>query len=279
MNLETFKRNTRLEGVFNRAAPTYNTIGPNYFTYFGNKLVEYAKINEGRTLLDVACGKGASLLPAAHHIGNNGQVIGIDFSEQMLKETQSLIYSQGVINTKVMQMDAENLDFPENNFDYVLCGLSIAFFSNSLVSVGEMHRVLKDNGKLGLSTWKRRDKPGVLDKAYKTLFPQNPDPNLNNNMLRPDFSSIDGINNILKNAGFKNIEIFEENKTFYYKDEAEWWNEQWTTASRGLFERVESLGPDAIKKFKKVAFTELMKYKDDNGIRFDADILFSFGHK
>ncbi|MCM1991625.1 class I SAM-dependent methyltransferase [Oceanirhabdus seepicola] len=279
MSLETVNRNKRLEGVCNRMAATYGTIGPKYFSYFGEKLVEYAKVNEGATLLDVACGKGASLFPAIHSVGEKGQVIGIDFSQEMVKETQSLICEQDLCNANLIQMDAEKLDFLDNSFDNVLCGLSTAFFSNSLGAVDEMYRVLKDGGKIGLSTWKKREKKGVLDKVYAKCFPQGNHKNLSNIHGRPDFGSVDGIEKILKNAGFKNIEIFVEEKTFYYKDEEEWWQEQWTNAARGLFEHVERKGPDALNKFKDEAFNAIMEYKDEHGIRLDVKVLFSFGHK
>lgn len=204
-------------------------------------------------------------------------MIGIDFSKGMVKETEVLISKQGLCNINVLQMDAERLEFPDNSFDYVLCGLSIAFFSNSLMAVDEMHRVLKDGGKLGLSTWKKKEKKGVLEKAYTKLFPENQNRNLNDTVGRPDFGSIDGVEKILRNIGLKNIEIIVEEKTFYYMDEEEWWQEQWTNAHRGLFEYVESIG--AIDKFKSAVFDELIKYKDAHGIRFDSEVIFSYGQK
>lgn len=277
MNGENPKRNDRLEGVFNRVAANFDTIGPKYFSYYGEKLIEYSRISEGASVLDVACGRGASLFPAAHSVGQKGKVIGIDFSKEMVKETETLICKQGLCNTKVLQMDAERLGFPNNSFDYVVSGLSTAFFSNSLMAVDEMYRVLKDGGKLGISTWKKREKKGVLGKVYTKLFPQNQNSNLNNIAASPDFGSIAGVKKILKNIGLKNSEIIVEEKTFYYKDEEEWWQEQWTNASRGLLEYVESVG--AIDKFKSTAFIEIMEYKDDNGIRFDSEVIFGFGQK
>ncbi|GMQ60665.1 hypothetical protein AN1V17_50660 [Vallitalea sediminicola] len=279
MSLEMVKRNERLEGIFNRVAANYESIGPKYFSYFGKKLVKHAKVNEGATLLDVACGKGASLFPAINSVGEKGQVIGIDFSQEMVKETQSLICGQGLCNAKLIQMDSEKLDFIDNSFDNVLCGLSTSFFTNSLSAVDEMYRVLKDGGRVGLSTWKNREKKGVLGKVYTKLFPQGQDKNLNDIPSRPDFGSVDGIETILKNAGFKNIEIFVEKETFYYKDEEEWWKEQWTNASRGLFEHIERKGLDSLNKFKEEAFNAIMEYKDEHGIRFDGKVLFSFGQK
>ncbi len=279
MSLEMIKRNERLEGIFNRTAKKFDSIGPKYFSYLGRKLVEYTKINEGSTLLDVACGKGASLFPAINCVGENGQVIGIDFSEEMVKETQSLIVAQGLHKVKVIQMDAENLNFTNKSFDYVLCGLSVSFFSDSLKAIDEMYRVLKTGGRIGLSTWNMRQKKSVLGTAYSKVFPQEQPKKTSITAQMPDFGSVDGVKKILENAGFKSIEIFIEKKTFYYKDEEEWWNEQWTNASRGLFEHIESIGPSALNKFKEAALIEIKEYKDVQGIRFDAEVIFSFGYK
>jgi ubiquinone/menaquinone biosynthesis C-methylase UbiE len=279
MSLEMIKRNKRLEGIFNKVAENYDSIGPNYFSYMGEKLIEYTKVSEDSILLDVACGKGASLFPAAHIIGEKGQVIGIDFSQEMINETQALISEQDNCNIKLIQMDAEKLDFQANSFDNVVCGLAITFFTDSLKAMDEIYRVLKDGCKFGLSTWKNREKEGALGKAYAKAFPEIQNKNTKNMPNRPNFGSVEGIEKLFKNAGFKNIEIFVEKKTFYYRDEEEWWQEQWTNATREFFEHIESIGPDALSKFKESAFIEIINYKDANGIRFDAEVLFSFGYK
>jgi hypothetical protein len=56
---------TWLAGVFDRAAPTYDRVGDAYHDFFGERLVDVAEVREGTTLLDVACGRGAALLPSA----------------------------------------------------------------------------------------------------------------------------------------------------------------------------------------------------------------------
>lgn len=51
MGVENFKRNERLEEVFNRVAAIFDSIGPKYFSYFGEKLIENSRVNVGATLL------------------------------------------------------------------------------------------------------------------------------------------------------------------------------------------------------------------------------------
>ena len=52
--------------------------GPNYWDYFGAKLVEHAAIPLGARVLDVGCGSGSSLYPAVEKTGLRGYVVGID---------------------------------------------------------------------------------------------------------------------------------------------------------------------------------------------------------
>lgn len=271
------EHNEKLEVVFDRVAETFGSIGPNYFSYFGQKLVEHAAIESGSNVLDIAFGRGASLFPAAVSVCIHGQVVGIDFSHEMVDQTSKFIEENKIHNVQVMQMDAEKLDFQSETFDTVICGLSAAFFSDSLLAVDEMVRVLKFGGKLGISSWKKREQSSVIDRAYDKLFPEPPKIASVSPTLRPDFSTVDGISSILKTAGLRNVEVIEEQKTFYYKDENEWWEEQWTNATRGLLERLETLG--VIEEFKKIAFMEIQEHMDDNGIRFEPEVLFAYGCK
>jgi O-methyltransferase/aklanonic acid methyltransferase len=52
--------------------------GPDYWDHFGVRLVEHADILPGMKVLDVGCGTGSSLFPAAKKVGSKSYVIGID---------------------------------------------------------------------------------------------------------------------------------------------------------------------------------------------------------
>ncbi|MBN2147774.1 MAG: methyltransferase domain-containing protein [Anaerolineales bacterium] len=52
--------------------------GPDYWDYFGLMLAERAGISQGAWVLDVGCGTGSSLFPAAERAGGEGYVVGID---------------------------------------------------------------------------------------------------------------------------------------------------------------------------------------------------------
>lgn len=52
--------------------------GPDYWDYFGFKLVDLAAILPESKILDVGCGTGTSLFPAAERTGPHGHAVGID---------------------------------------------------------------------------------------------------------------------------------------------------------------------------------------------------------
>jgi O-methyltransferase/aklanonic acid methyltransferase len=51
---------------------------PDYWEYFGTMLVDLAAIPLGINVLDVGCGTGSSLFPAAERTGPDGYAVGID---------------------------------------------------------------------------------------------------------------------------------------------------------------------------------------------------------
>lgn len=271
-------RDEFLCNIFDKVAPIYSSTGPKYFEYIGQKLVELSKIEPDTKILDIATGRGASLFPAAEKTGQHGYATGIDFSKAMVVETQKQIESQGYTNIGVLQMDAENLEFDTGTFDYVLCSVSIQFFTKYTDALKEINRVLKSNGKLGLSSWKKKDTPpllsGIMAKYLKGVsIPHNA------NRQRGEFGTAESLVNILKDAGFSNLEVIEENKRFYYETEEVWWQEQWSHSGRTTFELIKSLGDEIYKQFETEVLNKLGEIKNSHGIPFDANVLYVLGNK
>jgi O-methyltransferase/aklanonic acid methyltransferase len=75
---EPLDKDDRAERIWSRPLGVSDQGGPDYWDYFGVRLVEHAQIPPGARVLDVGCGTGASLFPAAEKVGEGGHVIGID---------------------------------------------------------------------------------------------------------------------------------------------------------------------------------------------------------
>jgi SAM-dependent methyltransferase len=142
MSSEARKAEEGIARVFGRAAATYDRIGR--FTHYGERLVERAQLAPGVTVLDVAAGRGAVMFPAAKRVGPHGRVIGIDISADMLRETAREMEGAPWQNVELQQMDAEQLQFPDGAFDWVLCGFALWFFPHPHHALREFYRVLND---------------------------------------------------------------------------------------------------------------------------------------
>jgi ubiquinone/menaquinone biosynthesis C-methylase UbiE len=64
--------------IWSRPIRVTDLSGPDYWDYFGARLVERAVIYPGAVLLDIGCGTGSSLIPAAEITGPFGFAYGID---------------------------------------------------------------------------------------------------------------------------------------------------------------------------------------------------------
>ncbi len=71
---------TRIASIYDGAAPTYERVGPSFFSYFAERLLAATDVQPGSRVLDVATGSGAVLLRATRLAGPNGFVAGIDHS-------------------------------------------------------------------------------------------------------------------------------------------------------------------------------------------------------
>lgn len=275
-DLEQMKE--RIAAIFNRAAPTYDRVGPRFISDLGRRLVELAQIASEANVLDVATGKGAVLLPAAEVVGPRGKVIGVDLSEAMVDQAAGEIDSRGLRNAEVRQMDAEHLQFPDASFDHVLCGFSMNFFPRPHRFLSESHRVLKPNGRIAVTTPGRGDERW---KWYDELLmdywpPQVPQPEWGSGLV----AGPDELRAIVGQAGFVDIRVLAEQVEFVYASEQEWWSVLWSTFFRSSLEMLEGMrGPDVLQAFKAAAFAKLQDIRQPGGFPYAAEILFALAAK
>ncbi|MCB2296908.1 class I SAM-dependent methyltransferase [Clostridium tagluense] len=265
--------------LFNKVSAVFDSSGPRFFAYFGERLVEIAGVVEGEKVLDVASGKGASLFLAADKVCANGKVIGIDIAEGMVNETNLEIQKRGINNTKAVVMDAENLDFNSETFDHILCGFGVFFFPNYKIAFNEFMRVLKNGGRFSFTTFSRKEDEKFmwLDDLVQKYLPEFEDEiDEYHEEDSPEFDTEEGLYKILRGAGFKNIQVISEEKDFMYKDEQEWWDKLWT---HGYIEVLEMIAEDRMEDFKAEVFEKLREVKEVEGIAATMSVLYAFGDK
>lgn len=280
---EAAERKQVVAGFFERASATYGHVGPDFFSYFGRKLVEHAALPLNARVLDVATGRGAVLFPAAETVGREGYVTGIDLAEGMVKETAHEAAQRGLLNVDICQMDAEHLDFPDSFFEAVLCGLGIFFFPQVELALAEFRRTLQPGGRMAVTTWgdqfdQRWDWFGNLVVKYLPPPPQAAQRPASS--AGPDFSTPEGMEKIVKAAGFREIQVISEIVDFTYATKEEWWESLWSHAARPTLERIESTGgSEKLAQFKAECFEQMGTGIGSEGFQRSYHVLYTLAIK
>ncbi|WBW96960.1 class I SAM-dependent methyltransferase [Oceanirhabdus sp. W0125-5] len=282
MNEQKRKENPII-GIWDRASKNFGKVGPKYWSYFGERLVEQCDINSGQTVLDIGCGVGASLIPAAKKIGIDGHAVGIDLSSGMVEECINNVKVENLHNIDVSVMDANKLEFEDNKFDYILNGFGFPYLYFGDKNFSEVRRVLKDNGKFACVTWAmQEDTKWITEVVQRHLNDDKNEikkDNKNENQEKTiDICSSEGVRTTLEEAGFKEIKVSTEEKLFTYTDKEEWWNEMWANAVRGILEKIQDRGEDYLLKFKEEAFQGLEQFRTEEGITFKRFVIYGIAN-
>ncbi len=137
---------------FDEIADVYDSV-VDYFGRFGVRLVAAADLREGADVLDLACGRGAVLLPALDAVGGRGSVLGIDVAPAMVSRLGAELTGREVTNAAVRVGDAAQLDLPDASFDAVTGGFMIFFPPEPHRVLAEVRRVLRPGGRVALSIY------------------------------------------------------------------------------------------------------------------------------
>jgi len=105
-------------------------------------------IHKGENVLDIGCGGGFDVIFAATVVGLKGKVTGIDVTPEMLERSKKNLQETSIENVTLKQATAEELPFPDNNFDVIISNGVFNLIPDKIKAFSEVFRVLKLNGRL-----------------------------------------------------------------------------------------------------------------------------------
>jgi SAM-dependent methyltransferase len=104
-------------------------------------------VKPGQRLLDVGCGPGIDTIALAKLVGENGQVVGVDHDEAMIKEADRKANESGVASRVIHKhAGAYALPFGENEFDSCRSERLFEHLLHPEQALDEMIRVTKNGG-------------------------------------------------------------------------------------------------------------------------------------
>lgn len=251
-------------GLFDRASGTYDSVGVEYFTAFGRRLVELAGIRPGDVVLDVGCGRGAATFAAAEAVGRDGRVIAIDLAPGMVSRCAADAAARGLDRVEVRMGDAEAPDFPEGtSFDAILCALVVFFLPDPVAALRSYRALLRDGGTLALTTFPPQPDNawGKVGEVFKRYVPGDGAP------ARPDtgpLASPEALAATLREVGFSEVTTTTERYDTAFRDLDQWWEWAWSHGQRAALERVPE---DRIDDLKAELYDLLRPEVDDGALR------------
>ncbi|MCX6663874.1 MAG: methyltransferase domain-containing protein [Euryarchaeota archaeon] len=132
--------------------------------------VQKLRVQEGEQLLEIGFGTGSCLLNLAELAGPHGRVYGIDISEAMCEVAQEKVKIAGFTDRVGLRCgDAIHLPFNDNLVDAVIMNFTLELFDTPEIPIllSECHRVLRNNGRIGVVSLSKKQDFKVMIRIYE----------------------------------------------------------------------------------------------------------------
>jgi SAM-dependent methyltransferase len=135
----------------------------------GESLAEAADIRAGERVIDVAAGNGNATLAAARRFA---EVSSTDYVPALLDKGAMRARAEG-LDVEFRVADAEALPYADRSFDAALSTFGVMFTPDHRRAAGELLRVVRDGGRIGLANWTPE---GFIGRLFKLIGAHLPPP-------------------------------------------------------------------------------------------------------
>ena len=155
-----------------------------------------ASLKKGNTVLDLGSGTGLDCFLASKEVGKNGKVIGVDMTREMIAKARDNKKKNNYENVDFRLGEIENLPVADNSIDVIISNCVINLSLDKQQVFNEAFRVLKTGGRLAISDivlTKQIPKEKITLDSFGSCI--------------AGANFIDDLKILLKNSGFKSIQI------------------------------------------------------------------------
>lgn len=112
---------------------------------------EFAQIKKGNRVLDLGSGAGNDCFVACTLVGEEGDVTGLDFTDEMLVKANQNLEKTGFRNVHFVKGDIEEMPLADHSFDVVISNCVLNLVPDKKKAFAEVFRVLKPGGHFCIS--------------------------------------------------------------------------------------------------------------------------------
>jgi ubiquinone/menaquinone biosynthesis C-methylase UbiE len=135
----------QLQEYFDQLAPTWDKeLTPERLKCLGN-IVKELGIKPGYYVLDIGSGTGILLPFLIAELGDEGKILALDFSAEMLGQAQAKNFPPII---GFAQADVLAIPLADNSVDLAICNSVFPHFNDKVKALQEIARVLRNNGRL-----------------------------------------------------------------------------------------------------------------------------------
>ena len=145
------------------APDAYDRFMGRYSAPLAPAFADFAGVGSGQTVLDVGCGPGALTTELVARVGA-AAVTAVDPSEPFVEAARDR--HPGV---RVERAPAEQLPFPDDEFDVALAQLVVHFMADPVAGLREMGRVARRDGVVAACVWDHAGGGGPLSVFWEAV--------------------------------------------------------------------------------------------------------------
>ena len=189
----------QLQEYFDQLAPAWDKeLTRERLNCLGN-IVKELGIKPGYYVLDIGSGTGVLLPFLIAELGDEGKIVALDFSAEMLGQAKAKNF-QPVVG--FAQADVLAIPLADNSVDLAMCNSVFPHFDDKVKALKEIARVLRNNGRLVICHTMSREMLNRLHQSIGGIVASD---------LLPDEFQLRGL---LKQAGLR-VTHFEDSPERY----------------------------------------------------------------
>ncbi|TAJ69335.1 MAG: class I SAM-dependent methyltransferase [Phenylobacterium sp.] len=176
---------------------------------FGERLLEAGFPGEGRRVLDIGCGAGATTLGMARRLGPDGLCLGVDISGPLVAAAKARVEAEGVRSAAFVQADAQTHRFDGGEFDAVVSRFGVMFFDDPEAAFANIRHAARPGAKLAFLAWRSPAENPFMTTAARAAAPflppmPTPEPNAPGQF---GFADGDRVRRILAASGWSDVDV------------------------------------------------------------------------